>query len=254
MEHVVSADGTTIAYERSGSGPPLVLVHGSLNDRTAWALVVPAFGQRFTVFAMDRRGRGESGLPTEHALERQFEDVAAVIEAAGEPVDLLGHSYGAHCALGAAALVPGRIKHLVLYEPPTPGQARGDLAKAFEALDESEAIAHFLREGVRVPAEQVELLRATPFWSYLCGFAGTMPSEGRALIEHRFQPERFASLTMPALFLVGSQTQERLGEVMRRLSEHMPNSEWFTFEGHGHAATMTAPALFTETVISFLSR
>src|SRR5262245_18789348 len=105
MDLVRSADGTPIMYERTGSGPPLVLVHGSLNDRTVWRAVLPAFEQRHTVFAMYRRGRNDSGPPAEHALERQFEDVAAVIEAAGEPVDLLGHSYGARCALGAAALV-----------------------------------------------------------------------------------------------------------------------------------------------------
>ena len=103
MEHVSSADGTPIAYARTGSGPPLVLVHGSLNDRNAWGAVLPALAQHHTVYAMDRRGRGESGQPAEHALERQFEDVVAVIEAAGAPVDLIGHSYGAHCALGAAA-------------------------------------------------------------------------------------------------------------------------------------------------------
>jgi len=229
------------------------LVHGSLNDRKAWAAVLPAFAERFSVYAMDRRGRGESGIPREHALERQFEDVVAITEAAGEPVDLIGHSYGAHCALGAAAQVPDRVKHLVLYEPPTPDAARRNLGAAFEAPDPSAAVASFMAH-IGLTAEQVEALRATPFWSYLVSLAPTMPSEGRALVNHDFDPARFASLKMPALFLVGSVTVQPLGEVLRRLASSMPHAEWVTFEGQGHAATMTAPKLFTDSVIAFLSR
>ena len=92
---------------------------------------------------MDRRGRGDSGPPGEHPLERQFEDVVAVIDAAGEPVDIIGHSYGAHCALGAAALVPEKVKHLVLYEPPS-GDGRSDVIHAFEEKEPSEAVEDFM--------------------------------------------------------------------------------------------------------------
>ena len=254
MDHVTSADGTRIAYERTGSGSPLVLVHGSLNDHNAWSAVLPAFAERHTVYAMDRRGRGESGPPADHALERQFEDVAAVIDAAGEPVDLIGHSYGGHCALGAAALVPEKVKHLALYEPPTIDAARQALGEAFAAPDPSEAVAAFMGH-VGLTPEQVAALRATPFWQYLVSFAPTMPSEARALGHYRFDPALYTSLTMPALFLVGSVTQEHLGDVLRRLrATTMPHAEWVTLEGQGHAATLTAPQLFTDTVLAFLSR
>lgn len=253
MEYVTSADGTRIAYELTGSGPPLVLVHGSLNDRNAWGMVRPAFEEHFTVYAMDRRGRGESGPPAEHAFEQQFADVAAVIDAASEPVDLIGHSYGAHCALGAAGLVPNRVKHLVLYEPPTPGPSRLDIAEAFAAPDPREAVANFMRT-IGLSAEQVQALQETPFWDYLSSFASTMPVEGRALVGYGFDPSRFAKLTMPALFLVGSQTEAHLGEVLRQLRTVMPQAEWVTFEGQGHAATMTAPKQFAETVLEFLAR
>jgi pimeloyl-ACP methyl ester carboxylesterase len=215
--------------------------------------VLPAFAERFSVYAMDRRGRGESGMPGEHALERQFEDVVAVIEAAGEPVDLIGHSYGAHCALGAAALAPDRIKHLVLYEPPTPDAARRDLGESFGTPDPSAAVASFMGH-IGLTPDQVESLRATPFWQYLVSFAPTMPSEGRAIGDYDFDPARFASLKMPALFLVGSVTAGHLGEVLRRLASSMPQAEWATFEGQGHGATLTAPTLFTDTVLAFLSR
>lgn len=254
MEYVTSADGRTIAYERSGSGPPLVLVHGSLNDRNIWRAVLPALAERYSVYAMDRRGRGESGPPAEHALERQFEDVAAVIEAAGEPVDLVGHSYGAHCALGAAAMVPERVRHLVLYEPPLVDEARVELGKFFESADPSESVSEFFLNGIGMPADQVVALKATAFWPYLVSFAPTMSSEGRALGAYHFDPARFASLKMPALFLAGSQSPERLLSAMRQLMPYMPQAEWVTFEGHGHGVTLTGPALFSDTVLGFLSR
>lgn len=254
MEYVTSPDGTRIAYERTGDGPPLVLVHGSLNDRNAWGLVRPAFQQHYTVFAMDRRGRGESGPIAPHDLRRQFEDVAAVIEAAGEPVDLIGHSYGAHCAMGAAAMIPNKVKHLVLYEPPTPTPVRLEVAEMFEHGDPAEAVENFMRIFIQMPEDQIVALKATSFWTYLTSFARTMPPEGEALVQHGFDPSRFTNLTMPALFLVGSQTEPHLGEVLRQLRTVMPQAEWVTFEGQGHAATMTAPKQFTDTVLEFLSR
>jgi pimeloyl-ACP methyl ester carboxylesterase len=254
MEYVTSADGRTIAYERSGSGPPVVLVHGSLNDRNIWRAVLPAFAEQYSVYAMDRRGRGESGPPGEHALERQFEDVAAVIEAAGEPADLVGHSYGAHCALGAAAMVPDKVRHLVLYEPPLVDEARVDMVRFFETSDPSQSVSEFFLTAIGMPHDQVEALKATAFWPYLVSFAPTMPSEGRALLGYEFEPGRFASLKMPALFLAGSQTTERLCGAMRELMPYMLQSEWVTFEGHGHGAMLTAPAVFSDTVLGFLAR
>jgi pimeloyl-ACP methyl ester carboxylesterase len=230
-----------------------VLVHGSINDRNAWGFVVPAFAERFTVYAMDRRGRGESGPPAEHAFERQIEDVVAVIKAAGEPVDLVGHSYGAHCALGATALAPERVKHLVLYEPPTADPNRLEIGEAFAAADPSGALETFM-SYIGLSPEELVALKATPFWTYLLSFAPSMPSEARALLEHGFDPARFASLKMPALFLAGSRTINSLGEVMRALQPYMPQAEWVTFEGEGHGAMMLAPKVFSDTVVAFLSR
>jgi pimeloyl-ACP methyl ester carboxylesterase len=102
QEIVTSKDGTRIACFRSGEGPPLVLVHGTAADHGRWRPVLPAFEERFTVCAVDRRGRGGSGDSDDYAIEREFEDVAAVVDSLGEPVNLLGHSYGALCALEAS--------------------------------------------------------------------------------------------------------------------------------------------------------
>lgn len=120
MKTVTSADGTTIAYERTGSGPPLVLLHGgATTDHMTWNLtgVGPALSEQHTVYAIDGRGRGESGDADEYTLEREFEDVVAVVESIDEPVTLLGHSSGALMSL-EAALRTGNLRKLILYEPP----------------------------------------------------------------------------------------------------------------------------------------
>ena len=114
---VVSADGTAIAVWRSGAGPPLVLVHGTVADHGRWAPVLPAFEAQFTILNLDRRGRGQSGDAPEYSLEREYEDLVAVIESLDDDVYVLGHSYGGVCAL-EAALRTDRILKLVLYEPP----------------------------------------------------------------------------------------------------------------------------------------
>ena len=101
IETVTSADGTSIAYERGGRGPPLVLVHGTTADHTRWDPLRPDFEEHFTVYAIDRRGRGGSGDAAHYELEREFEDVATVVESIDEPVNLLGHSHGALCSLEA---------------------------------------------------------------------------------------------------------------------------------------------------------
>src|SRR5690349_20970515 len=112
MGEIRSVDGTAIAYRRSGSGPPLVLVHGTSATPARWASVAPRLESHFTVYAVDRRGRGMSGDASSYAIEREFEDVAAVVLSIDGPVDLLGHSYGAICALEAASRVEAKLRHL----------------------------------------------------------------------------------------------------------------------------------------------
>src|SRR5687767_12504745 len=116
---VASQDGTSIAVQVTGRGAPLLLVHGTTADHSRWTPLLPALEARFTVHAMDRRGRGESGDAADYSLVREFEDVAAVVDAIGGPVNLLGHSYGALCSL-EAALRTSNLRKLILYEPPIP--------------------------------------------------------------------------------------------------------------------------------------
>ena len=116
---VRSKDGTLIACWRGGRGPPLVLVHGSAADHKRWRPVLPALRENYTVYTVDRRGRGDSGDSETYAIEREFVDVASVVDSLGEPANLLGHSYGALCSL-EAGLLTKNVRRLILYEPPIP--------------------------------------------------------------------------------------------------------------------------------------
>jgi pimeloyl-ACP methyl ester carboxylesterase len=137
IETIPSKDGTLIAYQRSGEGPPLILVHGTGGSHVRWAPILSALEPHFGLYAVDRRGRGESGDAASYAIEREFEDVAALVEAIGQPVYLLGHSYGGICALEAARLTQ-HIRKLILYEPPitSPGipSTRMDCLTVWRAL------------------------------------------------------------------------------------------------------------------------
>lgn len=160
MKTVTSADKTPIAFEQSGDGSPLVLVHGTTADHTRWTPVLPALEEHFTVYAMDRRGRGESGDADEYELEREFEDVAAVVESIDEPVVLFGHSYGALCSL-EAALRTDNLHKLILYEPPLPVSDHDpdteDVLDQMTALvddgENEQALVRFFSEIARVPRQ-----------------------------------------------------------------------------------------------------
>jgi pimeloyl-ACP methyl ester carboxylesterase len=118
MQRLTSPTGATVSYEKYGSGPPLVLVHGAFSDlKTSRAFVKPLFEMQFTVYAIARRGRGETDATAGYSLEDESSDVVAVMRSIGAPVFLLGHSYGAQTALAAAAQVSDRVRRLVLYEP-----------------------------------------------------------------------------------------------------------------------------------------
>lgn len=265
METVTSADGTTIAYERTGQGPPLVLVHGSAGDRTRWELfgVRAALAEHCTVHAMDRRGRGGSGDAEGYALQREVEDVVAVVAdvvaAAGEPAVLLGHSFGALCCLEAARSTDG-LRGLVLYEPafPVAGHALTDakVLAGMEALleegEDEEALLLFFRELVQLPDAEVEALRAAPSWPARVAAAYTLPRESRAEEGYALDPDRFAGMTTPTLLLSGSDSAPVLGAATEAVAAALPECRTVVFEGHGHTAMNTAPERFVEVVVAFV--
>lgn len=256
--YATSADGTHIGYERSGEGPPLVLVHGTSADRTRWAPVLPQLQQRFTVYAVDRRGRGLSGDTDPYALEREFEDIASVVDSIGEPVDLLGHSFGALCAM-EAALRSRHIRRLVLYEPYFrtavrlyQGDPRTRLKEMLERGDRDGLLVTFFREVVGISEVEVEAMRAAPSWAGRLAAAHTVPREF-ADEDYVLDATRFESLSAPVLLLAGSESPPALRAATEAAHAALPSSRVVVMQGQSHVANTTAPELFARLVVDFLT-
>ena len=259
METLISGDGTRIAYRRSGEGPPLVLVHGTAANHGRWNPVLPTLEERFTVYAVDRRGRGGSGDGHGYAVHREFEDVAVVLDSIGEPVNLLGHSYGALLAL-EAALLTSNIRKLVLYDP---GMEAGDEIYPHEVIEQLEAlleagdrdgvVATTMREVAGLSSETVEHLRTLPVWQTRVAAAHTIPRELRAVKAYRFDPERFRHLEVPTLLLSGGSSPAALRRAAEAADKALPDSRIVVMPGQGHAAMDTGTDLFTAEVLRFLT-
>jgi pimeloyl-ACP methyl ester carboxylesterase len=259
LTHVRSFDRTEIGCHRTGAGPVLVLVHGSAADHTRWAPVVPALAERFTTVAIDRRGRGASSDADAYSIEAEFADVVAVIDSIQSPVNVLGHSYGAVCCLEAALRTPN-IRRLVLYEPPLPiglGVDRPELLEQLEARlhagDHEGVLTAYLREVVGMSAAEIDVLRGDPSWPARVSAAPTIPRELRSA--ETFAPDlrRYATLAVPTLLLSGGSSPSVLTEPTRRLSEVVSASRLAVMPGQQHVAMNTAPKLFVEHVVRFLS-
>lgn len=257
MRTVTSKDGTPIAWWTSGHGPPLVLVHGTSADHTRWQPILPRLEERFTVHAIDRRGRGASGDAPGYAIEREFEDVAAVVDAIGEPAYLLGHSYGAVCSLEAALRTPN-VRRLVLYEPPLatggslypPGVI--DRLKAMVArADPDGVVTTFFREVVGTPPAELSMLRSLPSWAARVAAAHTIPRE-LCMDDRVFEPARFASLRTPTLVLLGGDSPPFFGKAAAAVHAALPASRIVVLPGQKHVAMNTAPELFLREVLGFL--
>jgi pimeloyl-ACP methyl ester carboxylesterase len=244
--HFISKDGTRIAYDRSGTGPPLVLVHGTGIDHTYWDPIVPKLTQHFTVYAMDRRGRGQSGDTEPYAIQREFDDVAALVGSTSRKVLMVGHSYGALCSL-EAALLASNISKMVLYEPPMYTTVKVSYPK-----DVSDRFIAYLRAGeaekallllyeVGGSAVELDLLRSLPNWQARGLAAPTIPREVLSVRDYSFDPYRFRNLKTPTLFLLGSENPSVYKAATEALHSSLPRSQLVVLQGQGHEAVNTAP-------------
>jgi pimeloyl-ACP methyl ester carboxylesterase len=256
-DHVVVApDGTRIASARHGSGPPIVLVHGAIGDRTSFRLVEPLLAAQFTVVTVDRRGHGASGdAAGTYAIEHEFADIAAVVDSLAEPAVVLGHSYGGSVALGAMLLTE-HIGRLVLYEP-SPGIRATDPAfvdrlEALIAWGARETVLELaLTEFVDFGPDDLAAYRRTPLWASRVLAAHTIPREIRAEEAFRPDPAAFASITAPALLIVGGESPDWAWRGAEAVRAALPVSRTVVLEGEGHMATVTAPERLVEAVIGF---
>jgi pimeloyl-ACP methyl ester carboxylesterase len=262
---VASADGTPIAVFTNGSGPPVVLVHGAAADHTTFRVVGPMLAERFTVHAIDRRGRGGSGDTPPYDVEREFEDVRAVADAlaADGPraiVDVVGHSYGGRCALGAA-LRTDAIRRVVSYEgAPAPADERyGEDATlaALVALDRAgrhEALLEtFLREVVGMDEAALAAYRADPVWPVRVAAAHTIPRELRSEGESVAAGlEALGRVRQPVLQVLGGESVAAFGAATRALDERLADGRVVVIPSARHAAHHTHADAFVAAVSAFL--
>ena len=257
---VASADGVRIGLLTAGSGPAVLLVHGGLGSIDSWRSVWDPLSAQFQVTAMDRRGRGTSGDVGAYSLEREYADVAAVaaLLAAeqGGPVDVVGHSYGATCALGAAAR-GAPVRRIMLYEPPGPQTVRDGWADRVGTMvaegQLGRAVFSFLIEIIGLTRFDVEALRDAPGGRDVLPIAAaTLPREALALGAVDLAAEA-AAVRQPALLLLGTAGPPWAGEITAQLAAALPAATVTELAGVGHLALDTAPDLVTEAVIRFLA-
>ena len=260
---VASPDGTRIAVFSVGDGPAVILIHGASADHTTFRVVSPLLARRFSVHAIDRRGRGASGDTDPYAVEREFEDVAAVAEAvaadAGEPVVVIGHSFGGRVALGGA-LRFAAIRAVVCYEgaPPAPGagyQPAGAEERVRERLaagDPDEALSTFLAEIVGMSAEDLARYRADPVWPRRVAAAHTIVRELDAEASPAASLDVLGAVRQPVLQVLGGASVPAFQLATEALDARIANGRVVVIEGAKHAAHHTHPAEFVAAVEAFI--
>lgn len=265
MLRVRSPDGTEIASWQTGSGPPLVLVHGTPADHTRWRPLLPYLEPQFTVHAIDRRGRGASTDSPDYALEREFEDVAAVVDAVaartGNPVSVYGHSHGGFVAFGAAAIT-SKLDKLVLYEGwpvpdpqvlalPAEVEARMD---ALLATGDRGAVVELLFRALEdMSDEDMAVFRAAPSWPGRVAAAHTITREVRGEATARLDDEVARAISVPVLLVTGENSADASKPYAEVVARALPNARILVLDGHEHVADVLDPGLFASCVLPFLT-
>jgi len=252
METVTSRDGTTIAFDRLGSGPPVVLVCGGSVDRMADAALAQELASDFTVFNYDRRGRGDSGDTLPYAIEREVEDIEAVIGAAGGSAFLWGSSSGAVLALIAAESgVP--VTKLALWEPPfvPEGIPRPpeDQVSQYETMiaegRRGDAVEYFMTKVIGMPSEVVAGARTQPWWAATEARANTLAYDARIMGDYSIPKDLATSVKVPTMVIAGGADIPWMRQTAETLADALPDGEVRILGGQGHDVDprVLAPAL-----------
>jgi pimeloyl-ACP methyl ester carboxylesterase len=241
MDTVISRDGTTLAYDRLGDGPPVVLVSGGSVDRTSNAGLAEQLADTHRVYNYDRRGRGDSGDTPPYAIEREVEDIAAVLEVAGGSAHLYGSSSGGGLAMHAAAAgLP--VRRLALWEPPYNVNGRPDLpadtASVYRELVEAgrrgDAAEYFMAKVVGMPPEFVAQARQAPWWAQQEAIAHTLAYDATIMGDYTLPVDIAKAITVPTLIVVGGASFGFMRETADALAELIPNAQVVAVEGQAH--------------------
>lgn len=275
MKTVTSKDGTKIAYDQAGAGPTVILVTGALGTRSDMTQnpLVKGLESHFTVIDYDRRGRGDSGDTPPYAVEREIEDIEALIDGAGGSAYVYGLSSGATLALEAARVLPSKIKKLALYEPPfiiddsrppLPTDYVEQLNAAIAAGDPGDAVEIFMTKALLIPAEFVAMMRNAPMnqsfpegqkppeWSDMEKVAHTLAYDGLIVRDYLagkpLPPGRWATVPARTLVIVGGNSEPFFHDGAQALVDAMPHAQRRILEGQDHAVN---PAVLAPVVAEF---
>jgi pimeloyl-ACP methyl ester carboxylesterase len=262
VKTVTSKDGTTIAFDKSGAGPAVILVHGAFMHRAMdqqMEKLAELLSLHFTVFHYDRRGRGDSGDTQPSAVRREVEDMEALIDEAGGLAFVYGISSGAALALEAAIELPDKIKKLAMHEPPfkSDQEARQAWLEYRRKLDESlredrrgDAAGLFLTL-VGMPSNQVDEMRREPWFAAFEAVAPTLPYDAALLGDDRVAPvEKAAKVAVPTLVMNGTASEAFMYDTAMALAKALPNAQHRALEGQTHAVT---PEVIAPVLIEFFT-
>lgn len=240
MPKILSRDGTALAFERFGEGPPVILVLGAFNDRATGVPLATFLAPHFSVFTYDRRGRGESGDTAPYTVDREIEDLGALIAETGGAAAVFGYSSGACLALQAAAHGLS-ITRLALFEPPylvgateTPPNHAARLAELIAAGRRGDAVEYFQTQVVGIPPDIVAQLRHAPFRPALEAMAHTLVYEASILGDRSLPTEMARRLTVPTLAIAGGASFPFMRVTAQALADAMPNGQAHIMEGQTH--------------------
>lgn len=252
MEKIESKDGTTIAFDQLGEGPPVILVAGASCDRAIGTPIADVLARSFTVLNCDRRGRGDSTDTLPYAVEREVEDIHALVEAAGGSAIVLGLSSGAVLAAEAAASgLP--IDRLIMWEPPFSLDPDGPrrAAEYSSRLDEllaadrrDDAVVHFMKL-VGIPDEMIEGVRQSPYWEVGVGLAHTLAYDAAIMGDNTIPTDRFGEVGVPTLVLAGSESPEFMRQAAVQTAAAIPGGRVDVLDGQDHnvAGEVIAPVV-----------
>jgi len=265
---VTSKDGTQIAYEQGGSGPVVILVSAALADRDGSRPLARQLASSFTVINYDRRGRGKSTNTEPYAVEREVEDLVAVVNSTGESVYLFGSSSGAALALDAAARLGPKVAKLFLYEPPfivdgsrapIPATLIQEIHASLSANKRDEAVALFFGKGMGIPGPGITFMRwMLPAWSDMTKMAHTAPYDLMLLAGTQsgkpLPAERWAQVSSPTLVVVGSKSEPFFHTGAKALAGTLPATQYRSLDGLDHSAVLMAATPLAAAIREFFGK
>jgi pimeloyl-ACP methyl ester carboxylesterase len=266
MSTVISEDGTKIVYDRLGSGRALILTVGALGHRSfpLQQRLAELLSAHFTVFNYDRRGRGDSGDTQPYAVDREIEDIEALIVAAGGSAYLYGVSSGAILALEAAERLSDKIPKLALYEPPLildgsrpplPQDYVEQLNAAITSGRRDQALEIFMTQALMIPAEYLAPMKSSPMWNDFLAVAHTLAYDGivsrEVMAGKPLPPGKWSRISSSTLIMTGELSEPFFHEAAKQLADRLPNGKCQTLTGQGHDV---APDAIVPALVEFFLR